>query len=200
MTKVIRNLIKTITYVAVAAVFAGCATTVDSVNESAKIAQSAEVTDKKIVFGKFRLMQNGEEVTLGDSVFANSATLQLYRYETDREIVGKVGKDGDFAWVLEPGQYQLSSIAFKHRGESIEPDTSFAFTVSADHDASYVGTITLEATSDSGYHGTSVMVERFTVSNDCEAECGKVLTALGMTQDAATTSLLHWETQVASNR
>ena len=200
MTNVIQTLTKTTAYLTVMAVFAGCAATVESVDNSAQLGQGSDFTTEKVVFGKFRLVQNGEEVTLGKSIFANSATLRLVKDGAGREIVGKVGNDGEFAWALQPGEYQLSSIAFKHRGETIEPDTSFVFTVSADHDASYVGTITLQATSDSGYHGTNVMVERFTVSNDCEAECGKVLGALGMTEDAATTSLLHWETQVASNR
>ena len=74
---------------------------------------------------------------------------------------------------MEPSDYKLSSIAFKHRG-----GTTFS----------------------SGYYGTSGVIERFFISNDCAAECGKMLGDLGMADTLAATSLLHWETQVASNR
>lgn len=200
MTKIIRTLAQTVTYVAVAAVFSGCAVTVQSIDHADQLAQAADVTAEKVVFGKFRLVRNGEEVEFGDSVFANSAKLHMYQDGTDQEIVGKVGRDGEFAWALEPGDYTLSSIAFKHRGETIEPATNFAFTVSADHDASYVGTITLEATFNSGYYGTSGVIERFYIKDDCAADCDKMLGELGMATTATASSLLHWETQVASTR
>ena len=200
MSKVIRTLAKSITYVAAAAVFSGCAVTAQSIDHADQLAQTADVKAEKVVFGKFRLVRNGEEVAFGDNIFANSAKLYMYQDGSGQEIVGKVGRDGEFAWALEPGDYTLSSIAFKHRGETIEPATNFAFTVSANHDASYVGTITLETTFSSGYYGTSGVIERFFIKDDCEANCSKMLSNLGMAGTVAATSLLHWETQVASNR
>ena len=128
-----------------------------------------------------------------------SGCISLYSLQ-NQEIVGRVGRDGEFAWLLEPGDYTLSSIAFKHRGETIEPAANFAFAVSADHDASYVGTVTLEATFSSGYYGTSGVIERFFISDDCAAQCSKMLSKLGMADTVAASSLLRWETQVASNR
>ena len=200
MPKSIRTLTNSITYVALAALFSGCAMTAQSIDHADQLAQTPDVAPEKVVFGKFRLVRNGQEVRFGDSIFANSAKLHLYQDGADQEIIGKVGRDGEFAWALEPGDYTLSSIAFKHRGETIEPATNFAFTVSADRDASYVGTITLEATFSSGYYGTNGVIERFYISDDCAAECGKMLNSLGMADTIAASSLLHWETQVASNR
>lgn len=200
MKNVIRSLAKSVTYLGAAALFSGCATTAPSIDHADQLAQATDMTAEKVVIGKFRLVRNGEEVDFGEGVFANSAKLHIYQDGANQEIVGKVGRDGEFAWVLEPGDYMLSSIAFKHRGETIEPAANFAFTVSADHDASYVGTITLETTFSSGYYGTSGVIERFFISNDCATECGKMLGDLGMADTLAATSLLHWETQVASNR
>ena len=200
MKKVIRTLANSITYVAAAALISGCAMTAPSIDHADQLAQTADVTAEKVVLGKFRLVRNGQEVALGEGIFANSAKLHMYLDGADREIVGKVGRDGEFAWALEPGDYTLSSIAFKHRGETIEPATSFAFTVSADRDASYVGTITLETTFSSGYYGTSGVIERFYITDDCATDCSKMLNNLGMADTVAASSLLHWETQVASNR
>lgn len=200
MKRVIRTLANSIAYVAVAALFSGCAMTAQSIDHVDELAQATDNSAEKVVFGKFRLLRNGEEVEFGESIFANSAKLHMYQDGVDQEIVGKVGRDGEFAWVLEPGDYTLSSIAFKHRGETIEPATNFAFAVSANHDASYVGTITLETSFSSGYYGTSGVIERFFIRDDCAAECSKMLSNLGMAGTVAATSLLHWETQVASNR
>ena len=200
MKKVIRTLANSIAYIAAAALFSGCAMTAQSIDHVDELAQATDTAAEKVVIGKFRLIRNGEEVDFGEGIFANSARLHMYHDGASREIVGNVGRDGEFAWVLEPGDYTLSSIAFKHRGETIEPAANFAFTVSANHDASYVGTITLEATFSSGYYGTSGVIERFFINDDCAAECSKMLSDLGMAGTGAATSLLSWETQVASNR
>lgn len=200
MQKVIRTLATSIAYVAAAALFSGCAMTAQSIDHVDELAQASEATAEKVVIGKFRLIRNGQQVEFGDSIFANSAKLHMYQDGVNREIVGKVGRDGEFAWVLEPGDYTLSSIAFKHRGETIEPAANFAFSVSADHDASYVGTITLETTFSSGYYGTNGVIERFFITDDCAAECSRMLSDLGMADTVTASSLLHWETRVASNR
>ena len=200
MDKVIRTLANTITYVAAAALFSGCAVTAQSIDHADQLAQTSDAKVEKVVIGKFRLLRNGEEVEFGDGIFANSAKLHIYKDGASQEIVGKVGRDGEFAWALEPGDYTLSSIAFKHRGETIEPSTNFSFAVSANHDASYVGTITLETTFNSGYYGTSGVIERFYITDDCSTDCSNMLGSLGMADAVAASSLLHWETQVASTR
>lgn len=198
MKKAIRTLTITMTYAAVAAGFSGCATTAQSIDNVDQLAQAADVKAEKVVIGKFRLLRNGKEVEFGDSIFANSARLHMLQQSGDEEIIGRVGRDGEFAWALAPGNYTLSSIAFKHRGETIEPVTNFVFTVADDRKASYVGTITLETTFSSGYYGASGVVERFYVSDDCAAECGRMLEELGMHDAVAATSLLRWQPQVAS--
>ena len=199
MTRSIRNLnvTKIICLIAVAGL-AGCASTAKHIGSGETLEKAASVTTDTIVFGKFRLVRNGEEIRLGEGIFANSATLQLQKSGSDGKIVGEVGRDGEFAWALEPGSYRMSSIGFSFRGEKVESETSFGFTVSADHRASYVGTITLEATFDSGYHGTTGTVDRITVKNDCETECENRLAELGLPVGAATASLFHWEGRIAS--
>lgn len=199
MIRSIRNLnVTKIICLIAAAGLAGCASTAKNIESGETLEKAASVATDTIVFGKFRLVRNGEEIRLGEGIFANSATLELQRSGSNGKIVGEVGRDGEFAWALEPGSYRMSSIGFSFRGEKIESPTSFSFAVSSDHPASYVGTIALEATFDSGYHGTSGTVDRITVRNDCETECEQRLMELGLPAGAATASLFHWEGRVAS--
>ena len=76
-------------------------------------------------------------------------------------------------------------------------NTSFMFTVTEDSPASYIGTITLEATINDGYNGANGTFDRFTVRNDCATDCAERLAALGMSSVDATTSLPEWQTRVA---
>lgn len=197
MNTFFRNIAVTTACVFGAVGLTGCATTSSSIDSSAELAQATQSKDAGVVFGKFRLVRNGQDVQLGEGVFANSATLHLNQDGDAREIVGKVGRDGQFAWVLQPGDYHITSIVFSHRGEKFSPQTNFAFTASTDHKASYVGTITLETTIDSGYLGLNGIVDRITVKDDCAADCEARLTRLGLSTDELTTSLLRWEGQVA---
>ena len=195
----IRNLnVTKIACLIAAAGLAGCASTAKNIDSGAVLERASSAVTDGIVFGKFRLVRNGQEIRLGDGIFANSATLHLQKSDGGREIVGEVGRDGKFAWSLAPGVYRMSSIGFSFRGEKVESQTSFSFAVSADHRASYVGTVALEATFHSGYHGTSGTVDRITVTNDCEAECEQRLAELGLPSEAVTASLFHWEGHVAS--
>lgn len=199
MQRSIRNLhVTTIICLIAAAGLAGCASTAKNIGSGETLDEAVSAATDTVVFGKFRLVRNGQEIRLGEGIFANSATLELQKSGSDGRIVGEVGRDGEFAWALEPGSYSMSSIGFSFRGEKVESQTSFSFAVSADHRASYVGTITLEATFDSGYHGTTGTVDRITVRNDCEAECEKRLAELGLPAGAATASLFHWEGRIAS--
>ena len=168
---------------------AGCGTT---------RTQMAGANDGTIVFGKFRLLRNGEEVSFGDGIFANSAMLNLYEAGSERQIVASVGRDGEFSWNLAPGEYRLSSIAFMFHGERFEPQTNFVFSVSSQHAASYVGTVTLESTFQSGYLGLNGAVDRITIVDDCHSDCASRLARLGLEGETAATSLPRWQRQVAS--
>ena len=191
-----KNLLALCSIVAVFALSA-CGTTARTIDSGEELAKASAATADTVVFGKFRLLRNGSEANLGEGIFANSATLHLYDQGERREIAGKVGKGGEFAWVLAPGQYRVSSIGFNNRGERAETETDFSFTVSADSEAIYVGTITLETTFDSGYFGLNGVVDRYTVSDDCANDCAGRLERLGLSSDAATVSLLQQEGQLA---
>ena len=173
----------------------GCSTTetIDSSDRLADVIDGGE----KVVFGKFRLIRNGEEADIGDGIFGTTAEIHFVNGDGERGIVGKVGKHGEFAWALEPGSYRVTTIGFDNRGEREEADAKLAFTVPADRSAVYVGTITLEASFDSGYYGTNGSVDNFFISNDCATDCGKRLEALGLAMESLTVSVVDSGTQVA---
>jgi len=155
---------------------------------------------RTMVFGKFRLLKNGHETKLGDSFFGNVAALRLYRAEDQEEFTLRVGDNGEFSRELAPGDYYITSVSFKFRGETIRPDTNFMISVSEDGRPNYVGTITLEATFSGSYNGAKGSFERFTISNECAMDCERRLAELGLPDVDPTTSLPEWQTQVAFSR
>lgn len=175
---------------------AGCATQ-GSIDTREELARASADDTGTLVFGRFELVRNGHEVALGEGVFANTARLYLQGADTPREITGRVGRDGRFGWLLEPGTYRVTSIGFRYHGQSIEPLTGFTFTVPDDYRASYAGTIRLEASFDQNYLGTRARVDRYAVRDDCAAECPGRLAALGVDDADATVSLFDWQQQVA---
>ena len=176
---------------------AGCGTAVATIHSGEELARASVDATVTVGFGQFRLVRNGQEADLGDGVFASSAALQLFDSEDGCDITGKVGKDGEFAWALHPGEYSVSSVSFTNRGDRVVTPTNFTFTVSENQEAIYVGTITLEATIDSGYYGMNGTIDRFTVIDDCALDCAGRLEQLGLNADAATTSLFRQEGQLA---
>ena len=192
------NILVTLTTTILSAIaLTACGTTAHSIDSGDELAKASVAPSDTVVFGKFRLVRNGAEAEIGEGMFASSAMLHLYEQGEQREIVGKVGKGGEFAWVLAPGHYRVSGIGFDNRGERAATDTSFTFTVAAEYDAIYVGTITLETTFESGYYGLNGVVDRFTVSDDCKIDCTGRLARLGLSADAATVSLLQHEGRLA---
>ena len=198
MNGVTRNLALMTTACVLALGLSGCATTATSIDSGDELAAAAAGTSDAVAFGKFRLVRNGREANIGGGIFASAAKLHFYQTDTDREIVGKVGKDGEFAWVLEPGTYQLSNIDFHNRGEKVALRTDFTFSVAADTRASYVGTVTLETSLDNGYYGVNGTVDRYTVTDDCAAECDSRLSQLGLSTADMSISLMQQQSQVAS--
>lgn len=156
---------------------------------------SADGNETSVVFGKLKLVRNGEPVALGDGLFANSATMNLYQESGNRQFTGRVGADGEFSWELPAGTYRVQSIAFRVKETVMKPETNFTFTVSPEHDASYLGTIALEATFDAGYLGVHGGVDRFTVWDDCVTDCERRLTQLGVSESRNDVSLLRWDHQ-----
>ena len=96
------------------------------------------------------------------------------------DVIGRVGKDGEFAWALKPGDYRIAAIDFDNRGEREETAANFAFSVPADGKPVYIGTIQLEASFDSGWYGTNGAVDDVFVKNECATHCARRLEALGL--------------------
>ena len=191
-----------ITTACVAAVgMSACSITADSIDSSEELlAAEAFSEGKHVVFGKFTLLQNGREARLGEGPLTNSAVLHLDQADDEQSIAGRVGEDGEFAWALQPGIYRVSGIDFYSRGDRIALDTDFAFLVSEDYAANYIGTITLETTIDAGYYGVSGTVERYILSNDCAADCDDRLAKLGLSDDSVGIALLQHGGQLAGTR
>lgn len=180
------------------AALSGCATTAGNIDSAAELAREARDPAATVVFGRFELLRNGHEVAFGDGIFASSATLNLAEAGSAQPIVGRIGRDGEFAWALEPGTYRVTSIGFRYQGQKIRPPTGFTFTVPDGYRASYVGTITLEASFDRGLLGTRVQVDRYTISDECAAECDGRLNRLGLEANQSTRTLFSWERSVAA--
>lgn len=157
-------------------------------------------SDPVLVFGKFRLLKNGNKTKLSDGFSGNSAWIRLYQADTREELSIKVGEDGEFSRELAPGEYYVMSIAFRHHGQTVEPETNFMFDVSGAHEANYIGTITLEAKFTSGYYGMQGEFERFIISNDCAADCEDRLADLGLQGVSPAMAFPAWQEQVASGR
>lgn len=162
--------------------------TMTSIESGEQLADAAP--GETLVFGKFRLVRNGNEADLGTGPFANRAMLHMVNGKDDRDIVGQVGDDGEFAWTLAPGRYQLTAIDFDSRGERETTETNFTFAVPADHEAVYIGSITLETTFESGYYGLNGTVDDYRVTNDCATDCANRLDRLGLSMDDMTVELL----------
>ena len=107
--------------------------------------------------------------------------------------------------MLTPGEYSVSNVSIGNRGnrnprERLEMPTIVSFTVSANKEAVYIGTIALEATLESGDYGVNDTFDRYTVSNDCGAVCVERMAALGLAAGDVTVSLLRQEGRMASSR
>ncbi len=177
---------------------AGCTTTASI--ESGEALSKRAVPGDAVVFGKLKLIRNGEEAQLGSGVFESGAKLHLVNMASGKQTIGRVGKGGEFAWALGSGNYEVVTIGFDNRGEHKQAETSFTFAVSDDHEAVYVGTIALETSFHSGYYGFNGTVDDYTVSNDCAADCAARLDRLGLSADSMDVALLQEQYQLAQRQ
>ena len=178
---------------------AGCANTATNIDSGATLAQTKRSDIDAVVFGKLRLIRNGEVARAGEGMFKSSATLHFHG-NGSQEITAKIGGEGEFAWALPPGEYTVSGIGFVSRGERHEIPMQVAFTVSADQSPTYIGTLTLEATLESGYYGLNGAIDRFSVTDDCATDCAGRLQQLGLSEQTATVALVRQEGQLAGTR
>lgn len=159
----------------------------------------ADPTDA-VVFGKLKLVKNGEEAPLGKSFFAGLASLDIESVGGRSETVARVGRGGAFDVALAPGEYRITGVEFTHRGERVRTATDFAFTVSDGGKPVYLGALTLETSFSSGYYGMSGQIDRFSVSDDCASDCAERLDELGLASSAPTVALIRGEGQLATHR
>jgi hypothetical protein len=191
MTRILR----TATLALAIGALAGCSTTA-SINSGEELAK-ATTNGEKVAFGQFKLVRNGETANLGTGIFDSSVRLHVVNDGSDHDFVGRVGDDGEFNFAIEPGVYRITGVEFDNRGEAVVTDVNFVFSVSPKHEATYIGTITLDASVDFGYYGTQGAVNDYTVTNDCAADCAGRLEALGLSADSMTVALVNESFQLA---
>ena len=173
---------------AVAFFAGGCATTGSSGDS------------ERVAFGSFNLISNGHEVEFGEGLAKRHAAIEV-RNTVDQQLYsGRVGKDGKFALSLPTGEYVIETIAFEHHDEMIESPANFRFSVSEEFKSVYIGSVTLEATLDSGIYGVVGTADRYTVNNDCADGCTDTLKTLGLRASTSGVSLMRWDHQFAANR
>ena len=110
MNNVIRkvSVVSTTCVIAIAGL-AGCSTTGQHIDNGAELAKISSSAANTVVFGKFRLVSNGQDEAEG--LFGSSARLKIVGEGQGQEIVGRVGRDGEFAWVLGPGEYSVRGLS-----------------------------------------------------------------------------------------
>ncbi len=178
----------------------GCATSARSIGSDDELTRAGMTPQESLVFGKLTMQRNGDSVRIGDSLFGNSVTLHLLRDGSDKPITGAVGRGGEFAWALEPGDYTIARVSFLNRGERFEPEADFRFTVEPDSDTVYIGTIVLDSTFEYGYYGLSGTNYSYRIANHCEADCAGRLSRLGLEASEPVVALLTPQSQVVGTR
>lgn len=164
------------------------------------IASASFAGDDALVIGKLRIVKNGSEVSLDRGLFANEASLRLVRLESQERLQRKVGRDGEIAWDVEPGDYRLEGIDFMVRGERVSAQSNFVLTVADSTAATYVGTVTLEATFEGGYSGLAGSIDRYTVADECSEDCAPILSRAGLADDSLTVALMRPNLQLLTSR
>ncbi|MEM7500853.1 MAG: hypothetical protein AAF417_02365 [Pseudomonadota bacterium] len=167
---------------------------------SGMLGSTALAADDALVIGKLRIVKNGAEVTLNRGVFGNQASLRLVQLDTQERLDRKVGRDGEIAWDVEPGQYRLEGIDFMVRGERVRAQSNFVLTVTADTAATYVGTVTLEATFDGGHSGLAGSIDRYSVTDECSQDCSVILSRVGLADESLTVALMRPNLQLFTSQ
>lgn len=178
------------------AVSAGCGTTAPNIESQEELAEAMSEEGGVVVFGRVRWIKNGEELEIGGGILGNLVELHVYPAGSDDQIIASVGAGGQFSWVLQPGVYRIPMISFIHRMNSYLGVSFIRFTVPAEGQASYAGTLTIETSYETGWLGAKMSIDRFSVAEECEADCGAMLAQLGLPDDAAEVGLMEFDPEM----
>jgi len=161
-------------------VLTACSTTTDNIDDATEWAQATERTDRSIVFGRIRWIENGEEKEIGDSYFKMGLRPDLIRMEDKQRIQASVDNGGHFVWSLEPGTYLMHRIVYWDTWSGstvIVPKV--AFSVPKAGQIYYLGTLRSDFTKKrdliGGVGGSlqfSVQSERYEEEARLRKECG----------------------------
>ncbi|MEM6513080.1 MAG: hypothetical protein AAF660_08715 [Pseudomonadota bacterium] len=182
------NFKRFITASAAILIAAGCSTTA--------VTGGAE----RVAFGGLNLISNGHEVSLGGGLDQRDAVIGVRDTLSQRLYTSRVSDGGQFALTLMPGDYLVETIAFDYHGEKIEAPANFRFSVPSEFDSVYIGSVTLEASLESGIYGVVGTADRYTIDDECAVRCDEQLSSLGLQTSTSGVSLMSWDYQVAANR
>lgn len=164
------------------------------------VGSAAFAGDDALVIGKLRIVKNGTEVSLDRGFFANEASLRLVQLDSQERFQRKVGRGGEIAWDVEPGAYRVEGIDFMVRGERVSAQSNFVLNVTAATAATYVGTVTLEATFEGGYAGLAGSIDGYSVTDECAQDCAPILSRAGLADESLTVSLMRSNLQLFSSQ
>jgi hypothetical protein len=161
----------------------------------------AKESDEKIAFGRVNLIsESGDAIELDDpGVFKSGDLFLMWIVPESGEKATRlqVDESGEFFWKLEPGSYVVASYEWSRDtggayagglffGERLWAD----FSVAADAEATYIGTLTLEEKSPSAYD-VSVLDESDIAADWLVASgenlSGRIATSIMTPEDA------HWK-------
>ncbi|MHC4954874.1 MAG: hypothetical protein ACYTGZ_13390 [Planctomycetota bacterium] len=161
-------------------VAAGCAST-ENIEDGSDLATQAKRTDRSIVFGRIRLIQNGEEKEIGDSYFELQLTPHLLRMQDKERIHAEVDEGGHFVWSLTPGTYLIHMVVYRDPWSgSYQLIPKAAFAVPENGRIYYVGTLEAVLTTERDILGKLRGTTRFSVWNEKRAEEQRLRGELGL--------------------
>lgn len=190
--RLLRLLITVITFLLVA-LTSGCETVASNIDTEQELGQAVSAGEGVVVFGKVRWVFNDEELEIGTGIFSNVIELQMYPKGSDIRKIGKVGKGGEFTWVLAPGTYYVPAVNFLKQAFSSQGNfigyTMMHFEVPETGGPAYLGTLVFETTYESHLF-TYDAVTKSSIEDDCESDCAARLVALGLPEDELSVSLI----------
>ncbi len=153
-----------------------------------------------LVVGRVAWIRNGGAVEIGDSDSGDCLTIGLHDTADDRAFSASVGRGGYFMWHLPPGEYHLSSLAFRYRASTFLGRAGFHVSVPATADPVYIGTLAVDTTMQPGLLGWKAEIHRFAVTEECVSDCEFILSQLGRSQDPVQIALMQIDEVLFTSR
>jgi len=94
-------------------VLSSCVSTAKNISNDEALAKKTIESNQSLVFGNILWIENGQQKTIGTSIFGFYIKPSLLRLEDKARILCDVGENGDFVWALEPGTYVINKMEYR---------------------------------------------------------------------------------------